>query len=202
MEDKLKLPRRDVRRNETIEYKYSNPDYPLSRQGLGYPSNSVPEPDRWRIGFAPWRRYTSGNTETPYESPVTALWRPYQQSLLKGDAPIIGQDIFLDLTAGTETEFEGRRMPTPSGVSSAQPNSAEFFGRSEELAVNNNLSFSLDLFEGETVFQPVRWAIHLQPVYNVNYLQAGETGVVSPDPRGWDQTRCRQTMAASSTPVT
>ncbi|HZQ46608.1 MAG TPA: hypothetical protein VFC07_06335, partial [Verrucomicrobiae bacterium] len=25
---------------------------------------------------------------------------------------------------------------------------------------------------------------HLQPVYNVNYLQASETGVVSPDPRG------------------
>ena len=44
--------------------------------------------------------YTSGDTETPYETPVTMLWHPYQQSLLKGDAPIIGQDIFLDLTGG------------------------------------------------------------------------------------------------------
>ncbi len=184
LNDQLKLPRPDARRNQTIEFKCENPDYPLSRQGKGYPSDSVPEPDRWRIGFAPWQRYTSGNTETPYESPVTALWHPYKQSLLKGDAPIIGQDIFLDLTAESETEFEARRVPTPSGVSSAQAGSSDFFGRSEEISVQNNLSFSLDLFKGETVFQPVHWAIHLQPVYNVNYLQASETGVVSPDPRG------------------
>lgn len=184
LDEKLKLPRANARRNQTIQYKYENPDYPLARQGKGYPPNSVPEPDRWRIGFAPWQRYTSGNTETPYESPITALWHPYKQSLLKGDAPIIGQDIFLDLTAKTETEFQARRVPTPSGVSSDQPGSSDFFGRSEELAVQNNLSFSLDLFKGETVFQPVHWAIHLEPVYNVNYLKASETGVVSPDPRG------------------
>ncbi len=184
LDQKLKLPRENVRRNQTIEYKYENPDYPLSRQGKGYPPNSEPEPDRWRIGFAPWRRYTSGATETPYESPVTALWHPYKQSLLKGDAPIIGQDIFLDLTAGTETDFEGKRVPTPSGVSSVRSGSAEFYGQSGEISVMNNVSFSLDLFKGETVFQPLQWAIHLQPVYNVNYLQASETGVVSPDPRG------------------
>lgn len=184
LDKNLKLPRQNARRNETIEYKWENPDYPLSRLGQGYPPDSIPEPDRWRIGFAPWRRYTSGTTETPYESPVIALWRPYKQSLLKGDAPIIGQDIFLNLTAGSETDFEGKRVPTPSGVSSERSGSAEFYGKSEEISVQNNISFSLDLFKGETVFQPVHWAIHLQPVYNVNYLQASETGVVSPDPRG------------------
>ncbi|MDB6123176.1 MAG: hypothetical protein JWQ71_2169 [Pedosphaera sp.] len=180
----LKLPRKNARNNRTIEYKYENPDYPLSRQGLGYPSNSVPEPNRWRLGFTPWRRYTSGDTETPYESPAPMLWHPYKQSLLKGDAPIIGQDIFLNLTAGSETVFEGRRVPTASGVSSSRPNSAEFYGQSEQISVINNFSFTVDLFQGETVFQPVHWALHLQPVYNINYIEAHETGVVNPDPRG------------------
>ncbi len=106
----LKLPRPDTRSNSIIDYKWNNPDYPLSRQGKGYPPDSEPEPDRWRIGFAPWRRYTSGTTETPYETPETMLWHPYKQSLLKGDAPIIGQNIFLNLTAGSEIR-EFRRPP-------------------------------------------------------------------------------------------
>jgi hypothetical protein len=184
LNEQQQLPRTNAIRNLPIQYKYKYENYPLSQQGIGYPPNSQPEPDRWRVGFAPWNRYTSGDTETPYETPVTMLWHPYKQSLLKGDAPIIGQDIFLDLTASSETDFEGRRDPTPSGISAARPGSAEFFGDSEQIAVNNYFSFTVDLFEGDTVFEPVHWAIHLQPVYNINYLQSRETGVVSPDPRG------------------
>ena len=186
LEGKLKLPRKDTRSNQNIDYKWDYPDYPLSAQGRGYPPYSEPEPDRWRIGFAPWRRYTSGSTETPYETPKIMLWHPYKQSLLKGDAPVIGQNIFLDLTAGSETEFEGRRVPTASGISSSRPNSSEFFGESEQISVVNNFSFTVDLFQGDTVFQPVHWAVHLQPVYNINYVEAKETGVVSPDARGFN----------------
>ncbi len=112
------------------------------------------------------------------------LWHPYQQSLLKGDSPIIGQDIFLDLTAETETDFEARRIPTPSGLDASRSGSAEVFGKSEEISVINNFSFSVDLFKGDTAFQPVHWLVHLQPVYNINYLEAHETGVVAADPRG------------------
>lgn len=180
----LALPRKNTRANVKIDTKWEYPEYPLSTRGMGFPPNSEPEPDRWRIGFAPWQRYTSGSTETPYESPKTMLWHPYKQSLLKGDAPIIGQDIFLNLTAENETVFEGRRVPTSSNVSSSRPESSEFFGQSEQITVVNNFSFAIDLFKGDTVFQPVHWAVHVRPVYNVNYLQSQETGVVAPDPRG------------------
>src|SRR6266511_1278322 len=95
----------------------------------------------------PRRRYNSGAIETPYETPEPMLWHPYTQSILKGDAPIIGQDVFLDLTAGSQTEFAARRLPTASGVSAAEPNSAEFFGRSEQLFVQNYFSFTADLFK-------------------------------------------------------
>jgi hypothetical protein len=143
-----------------------------------------PVPDRWRIGFAPWKRYTSGSIESPFESPETFLWYPYQRSLLKGDVPIIGQDIFLDLTASANSVTEFKRVPMPSGVSAATAGASEFFGQSEALALQNNFGFELNLFKGETVFRPVDWAIKLEPVFNVNYLEASENGVVSPDPRG------------------
>jgi hypothetical protein len=184
LEGEYKLPRTNTFENAPINKKYEYPQYELSAKGMGFPTNTVPEPNRWRVGFAPWQRYTSGDTETPYEAPATMLWHPYQQSLLKGDSPIIGQDIFLDLTAETETDFEGRRVPTPSGLDASRAGSAEVFGQSEEISVINNFSFSIDIFKGDTAFQPVHWLIHLQPVYNINYIQANETGVVAADPRG------------------
>src|SRR6266446_2170540 len=103
---------------------------------------------------------------------------------LKGDVPIIGQDIFMNLTASAQTEVEFRRVPTASGVSAAVPGAYEFFGESEQIGIQNNLAFSVELFKGETAFKPVEWAIKLEPVFNINYLNAQETGVVSPDPRG------------------
>ena len=93
----LALPRTNVRRELKIYQDFGVPKYTLRKSD--YPTNTVPVPDRWRIGFAPWQRYTSGSIETPYDSTQTFLWYPYQQSLLKGDVPIIGQNIFLDLTA-------------------------------------------------------------------------------------------------------
>ncbi len=191
--DRLKLPREGTLANEKIPHKFHNPDYRFSYEPPNYPANAEPVTNRWRIGFTPWRRYTSGKTEMPYESPP-ALWHPYRQSLLKGDLPVIGQNIFLNLTAESETLFEARRLPTPSGVSSSRPNSSEFFGESESIFFQNNFSVAMELFEGETVFQPVHWAIRLRPVFNVNYVDAPETGVISPNPASGD-TRFRSWWA-------
>lgn len=178
----LALPRYQTRYNETIRYQFQTPDLPISRSEM--PPYMVPRLDRWRVGFAPWQRYTHGSFETPYETPVPKLWHPYKQSILKGDRPILGQDIFLNLTTSSTTEFEARRLPTPAGISSARPDSAEFFGRGEQFGVQQYVGFSADLFKGETAFRPVTWALRLQPVYNFNYLNTRETGIVSPDPRG------------------
>ncbi len=185
----LQLPRHETRINQKPDVTLHNREYPLSYAAPNNPANAEPVTDRWRVGFTPWRRYTSGSTEMPYESPP-ALWHPYRQSVLKGDLPIIGQDIFLNLTAESETVFEARRLPTPSGASSAHANSSEFFGESEQLFVQNNLSLAIEMFEGETVFKPVHWAVRLRPVFNVNYVDVQETGVVSPNPAK-DTTRLR-----------
>src|SRR5436190_18363904 len=178
----LELPRENTRRNLKIGQEFHASD--ISMQGVSYPPNTQARPDRWRLGFVPWRRYTSGVSEQPYETPAPLLWHPYKQSVLKGDVPIFGQDIFLNLTASAQTELEFRRVPTASGVSAAVPGAYEFYGESEQIGMQNNLGFSVELFKGETSFKPVEWAIKLEPVLNINYLNARETGVVSPDPRG------------------
>lgn len=178
----LTLPRADARRELKIYQDFRVSDYSL-RPG-DYPTNTLPEPNRWRIGFVPWKRYTSGVIEQPYETPEPTLWTPYGQSILKGDVPIWGQDKFLDLTASTETVVEFRRVPTASGVSGAVPGEYDFYGEGEQLEIQNNVAFSLNLFQGDTAFRPPDWAVKLEPVFNVNYLETREAGVVSPDPRG------------------
>jgi len=178
----LALPRENPRRELKIYQDFSQPKYSL--RDFDYPSNSVPVPDRWRIGFVPWKRYTSGVTEQPYETPEPGFWSPYGQSLLKGDLPIIGQDVFLDLTASSETVTEFKRVPVASGVSGAVPGEYEFYGEGNEISIQNNLAMNINLFQGETAFRPVDWAVVLQPVFNVNYLHTQETGIVSPSPTG------------------
>lgn len=183
------LPRQDVRSRKWIEFELEgSPEYPLTEKGLSAEPHTTARPDRYKVGFGftPWKRYTSGLSEQPFQQPTPYLWHPYFQSKLKGDVPIIGQDIFLNLTATSDTAVEFRRVPTPSAVSSSRPDSAEFFGQSEQIGIQQNFGFAAELFKGETAFKPVHWAVKVHPVFNVNYALVKENNVLSPDPRGID----------------
>ncbi|MGI8482211.1 MAG: hypothetical protein ACR2MF_09145, partial [Chthoniobacterales bacterium] len=95
-----------------------------------------------------------------------------------------GQEYFLNLTLNDFFQFEARKLPTPSGVSTARPNSSEFFGRSDQLFFSNDVSLGIDFFKGETAFKPVVWALRFLAVYNTNYIIVKENNVLDPDPRG------------------
>ena len=129
-------------------------------------SNFIPIRDRWRIG------YTGG------------LLDPYAQNLLKGDYPIIGQDIFFNFIGVSDSLFEARKLPTAQGVSRERAGSAEFFGEGRQLFFNQNFVTSFELFKGSTGFKPRDWAVRVTPVFNVNYLNVDERNVVKLDPRG------------------
>jgi hypothetical protein len=178
----LGLPRKGVRETVPRRRKLEYETYPLSDEGQGLLPSSQPVNNRWFIGFGRWKRYADPSTETTYQSELK-LWHPYLQSKLKGDAPIIGQDIFLNLTVEDFAQFETRRLPTPSGVSAERPNSSEFFGRGEQLFYANDFSIGIDLFKGETAFKPVEWAVRLLGVYNHNYIDVEERNVVNPNPQ-------------------
>ena len=180
----LRLPRKGVRETEPDRHKLEYEPY----EEAPVPEGSEPVPNRWFIGFGRWQRYADPSTETPYQSEVK-LWHPYLRSTLKGDVPIIGQNIFLNLTVSDFFEFEARKLPTPSGVSTARPNSSEFFGRSEQYFLSNDFSIAVELFKGETAFEPVEWALRLVGVYNNNYIDVQETNALDPDPRLHNTTR-------------
>src|SRR6266480_981980 len=178
----LELPRKGVREVVPHRRKLEYPEYPESEEGEGLLPSSTPVPNRWFIGFGRWKRYADPSTETTYQSDLH-LWHPYLQSKLKGDAPIIGQDIFLNITAEDFFQFETRNLPTPSGVSTARPNSSEFFGRGDQLFYANDFSIGVDLFKGETAFKPVDWALRVLGVYNHNYIDVEERNIVNPNPQ-------------------
>ena len=180
----LGLPRRGVREVEPERHRLEYQEYPDSESGRGLLPGSEPVPNRWFIGFGRWQRYADPSAETPYQRGALRLWHPYLQSQLKGDAPIIGQEIFLNLTLQDFFQFEARRLPIPSGVSTARPNSSEFFGRSEQLFFSNDFSIGIDLFKGETAFKPVVWALRFLFVANQNYIRVKENNALDPDPRG------------------
>ncbi len=188
LDPRLKLPRRGVRGLGPVEQQWDYPKYPLGREGLGLFPHSDAVPNRWLLNFPHWKRYHDPSIETPYQYETPLLWHPYRQSILKGDVPIIGQDIFLDVTAKNFTLFEGRKLPVGSGVSANRPNSSEFFGRGDQFFISSDNSLSVDLFQGETGFKPVDWAVRLTAVQNVNMIWVRENNLLNPDPRGTDYT--------------
>jgi hypothetical protein len=141
--------------------------------------------DRWRIGFPEYDRYGDKGArgrDIPFRK--GRWYDPYNQSWLKGDYPILGNKVFMILSAVSSTTTELSRTPKPSDVSSARPGSAEFFGKPEALAVNQIIQFSFEMFHGDSTYKPRDWAIKISPTFSLpNYLNARETGVVNIDVR-------------------
>ena len=157
----LGLPRRGVREMAPERRKLDYADYPDSESGAGLAARLGAGAESLVHRLRPMatlRRSVDGDA---LSTGRLRFWHPYLQSTLKGDAPIIGQDIFLNLTLNDFFQFEARKLPTPSGVSAARPNSSEFFGRGEQIFFSNDFSIGIDLFKGETAFKPVVWALRL-----------------------------------------
>jgi hypothetical protein len=137
-------------------------------------------PSRWNFAFPDdYHRYPKG--EVPYVE--GRRHNPFNQNKLKGDSPIIGNRTFLNITLTSDTFVDGRRLPVPSGLGSANPDSSEFFGRFGQFFLSENLAFSFDLFHGDAAFRPVDWRIKVTPEVNVNYLDTQENGIVNADVR-------------------
>lgn len=144
----------------------------------------VPVEDRWRIGFPEWDRYGKGHPPVDdYPYVKGAWWDPFNQNVLKADYPILGQNIFLDVTGLTQAFFELRQTPTGTTPfeSTLRPNSPEFFGSPNQFFYSQNFFLSFDLFRGDAAFRPVDWRVKITPAFNINSLQVNELAVVSPD---------------------
>ncbi|MHC4877555.1 MAG: HEAT repeat domain-containing protein [Planctomycetota bacterium] len=157
-------------------------------------SHFVPVPDRWRLGYPRTDRYGASYPWTvDYIGVPGHWWDPYNQNVLKGDFPIIGQHIFMNLTATSQTLFDYRQVPTPTTPfeSTRSANQTEFFGEANQHLILQNFFLRFDLFHGaQTAFRPLDWQIRLAPAFNVNALHVNELSVVNPDTRdGRDRIR-------------
>ena len=141
----------------------------------------VPIPDRWRLGFPDWNRYEREIKDNPYTK--GRWWDPYNQNILKGDYPIFGQNYFLAVSAISDSLLELRRIPVGSNVSAADPGKFEFFGSGDQILFNQNWILSLEFFKGDTAFKPRDWEFRVTPVFNLNYLNVKENGIVNIDVR-------------------
>jgi Carboxypeptidase regulatory-like domain len=140
-----------------------------------------PLPERWALPQPDYRRYpTSG--ETIYAKPH--WYDPFNRNRFKGDEPIwpqfFGQQVFFDFTGSAQTFLDGRRVPTPTAISPAQPGTSGFFGNGDQFQLDQTFRFTFDLFHGDASFKPVDWRIRVTPELSLNYLNVEELGVVSP----------------------
>jgi carboxypeptidase family protein len=140
----------------------------------------MPVPDRWNLPMPDWDRYAVRG-DYPYVG--GHWWDPYNQNTLKGDAPVFGKRTFFTFTGVSDSLFEGRNVPTPSGVAAARPLSEPFFGRGGQYFPVTVVRTSFDLFRGDTVFRPVDWRVRVQPAFSLNFINTAETGAVNADVR-------------------
>ena len=150
-------------------------------------SHFIPQPDRWRHGYTSWDRY---GKEHPWVDDYPGVeghwWDPYNQNVLKGDFPIIGQHTFLNVTGTSQSTFDYRQLPTATTPfeSTFSPNQREFFGQREQVAINQNFLVRLDLFHGnQAAFKPLDWQLRVTPAVNFNSLHVNELAIINPDVR-------------------
>ncbi|HEX6984864.1 MAG TPA: hypothetical protein VF170_05780, partial [Planctomycetaceae bacterium] len=149
-------------------------------------SHFAPVEDRWRVGLPPWDRYGKGHPpvdDYPYTPGM--LWDPYNQNVLKGDYPILGQHTFLRVTGEALLINEFRQLPTPTTPfeSTARPGTYPFFGDPDQFLTTNFFLLRTELVHGNAGFKPDDWLIRVTPAFNANYLDVNELGIVSPDVR-------------------
>ncbi len=147
-------------------------------------SDFVPIEDRWRMGFSPWDRYDKGHPPVDdYPYVEGHWWDPYNQNVLKGDYPIIGQHTFLTINASTEMIMEGRQVPTPatSFESTSNPFQSNAIGNGNQFFYTQFFRLGADITHGDAAFKPDDWRIHIQGAFDVNYLTVSELGIVSPN---------------------
>lgn len=153
----------------------------------------IPREDRWRIGFPGWDRYGKGHPPVDdYPYMIGQWWDPYNQNVLKGDYPVVGQNVFFVVTATSRTIAEGRQVPIPTTPfeSTERPFSQPFFGRPNQAAVAPFFLLAFDLFHGDAAFRPPDWRLKIMPIFNINYLANQEVGVINPNVEtGLDRTR-------------
>ena len=107
---------------------------------------------------------------------------PYNFNILKADRPMF-DDWFINLAFISDTTIEPRRLPIPvSPQVSRDPGDLDIFGDTDQFVFLQNLTTSLVIIKGDTVFRPPDYEIRVTPVFNYNYVRVDENRALFIDP--------------------
>lgn len=171
---------------------FSGPTTVLFPREVDPSDGFLPIADRWRIGFPVYDRlgqhnpldpFVTGEISGNYQYQRGHWFDPYNQNVLKGDYPLIGDQIFFSATLILDTYYEFRQLPTPSGESASRPERIPFFGDQEQHFFSQNLIGTFELFHGASSYKPFDWKFRFTPIFNVNYTEVEELGVTNIDVR-------------------
>lgn len=117
-------------------------------------------PNRWDFKYPVYERYAP-----PEKMPwiVGGPFDPYNTNTAKGDRPIGGNSLFANVNLQLNSTVN------PRGVGAGES------AATQQFFYNNNFVAGLEIFRGNTVFQPKSWAIRGTVVGNLNGLQVGST---------------------------
>lgn len=131
-------------------------------------SDFLSSPDRWRMFYAgKW-------------------YDPYNQNVLKADIPVFGSpghEWFFEASIISDSLFEKRRLPVPVAFGSTDaPDRNDAFGDGDQAMFVQNVITSFSLIRGNTSFKPPELEIRVAPVFNLNYVEVEEDGLLRADP--------------------
>lgn len=186
--------RPDIQRDLPDPVEQVNPGAIRSPPPEAFPADHIPVPDRWRL------IQSLGVVRERW-------WDPYNQNTLKGDRPLCvpadtseahqrtlgcrvadflnleGDDWFFVASGVSDTVFEPRTFPIPTGVQTTQrPDSNDVFGRPNSIAAVQTFIFGVALIKGSTAYKPpdVEWRLTLAA--QANYVDVPERRVLDVRP--------------------
>ncbi|QIE54791.1 hypothetical protein G5B40_04635 [Pikeienuella piscinae] len=158
---------------------------PLPPPRAAGPDDFIPVPDRWRLADT-----LNLVKDNPYD--------PYDHNTLKGDKPIwegscfpfleplLGEsetDCFIILLGISDTVFEPRSFPTPTGVqTTSRSGTNDIFGKPDQFLFNQNFIHGFSLVNGDTAFRPQDIEFRYTGVLNANYADVEERRILRADP--------------------
>ena len=124
----------------------------------------------------------------PQPAPVADRWRLVEQlgrpvnltdpyaagNPVKGDRPLFRDDVFLNVSAASNSLFEPRLIPTTEQALGAPPGAVRT-SSSDQFFWSQTMTVDTVLYKGDTIFRPPDWQLRFAPAINYSATQTGST---------------------------
>ena len=144
------------------------PNTPLAEEDEVF----IPVLNRWNLKSPDFRRFDQTGDIQYVKG---HFYDPFNTNKLKGDKPIIGNRIFLNLSMVSETFNAGQSVPLPPIPYKVNPNHYGF----GQYAFSQNFAITADLTHGDAAYRPIDWRIRVTADVDLNYVSVKAPGLLT-----------------------